>query len=98
MRSNEVPYLIEKGIFEFVNDQNTTIEDSNRISTHCSNPIYLIKIGPRPNDFCWRELNKRLLRQDNTKNTFKDIPDKWSNEGLKRIIKIGVTPDLCVNE
>ena len=97
MRSEKVQYLIDEGVIEFIDDHKDIIEYAEWFSPRCFNTRFPMRIFPEYNYFRCGKINIRLINQDSTKHTSKDLPNEWSHECLKSFIKIGVTSDLCVN-
>ena len=92
----EYQSFIDEGIYRSMGDYNDMVKDTTKFLPHHYNPRYLMQIGPGPNDFRCRKLNNRIITKDNTKHMFQKIPNYYSLECVKWLIKIGVTtPSLC---
>ena len=97
VRTNEVQALIDEGIFQSMDNYEGMISDAEKYLPHKCSQRCQMRTGPGPNDFRCRKLNNRLITEDNTKHTFKTLPNEWSFDCLQRLIKVGIVLPLCVN-
>eukprot|EP00957_Ditylum_brightwellii_P143419 10926310-Ditylum_brightwellii.AAC.1 len=70
----EVQHFINDGIFESVDDVDKVLNLAKHILPHICNPRCLARVGE--NMFHCRKLNNLLISKDNTKHTYKPLPNE----------------------
>ena len=98
VRSDEIQHLIDEGIFKKKEDVDGVVADARKFLPHRCNRGCFYRTGPGEFDFRCRKLNNCAISEDNTKHTFKPLPNEWSFECINRFIKMGLAEPICVND
>jgi predicted GIY-YIG superfamily endonuclease len=97
VRTEELQSYFDEGIFTSIDEYKDMVHDASKFLPHHCSPRCLMRTGPGPNDFRCRKLNNRLISNNNTKHTFKKLPNDYSSECINKLIKIGIASPICVN-
>ena len=96
VRTNEVPRMIEEGIFTHPDDVYTVIEDAEKFLPHRCNDACLVR---RPDGtFRCRKIDNVLASPDNTKHMFGPLPNDYTVPCLRILEEIGLLSKLTIDE
>ena len=88
VRHDDAIKLVEDGVLEHVDDRKGVIEDAKTFLGHVCNER--CKACVAPGVFRCRKLNNLEVSEDNTKNTYKLLPNDYSDECRECLAKIGL--------
>lgn len=95
MRSNEVEDLIRDGTFSSVEDHIDMIKDAISFLPHkCTSGCQAKVVVDGKIEHRCRKLNNLKVSEDNTKHTFRKLPNEISDECKERLVKIGLAEDI----
>ena len=94
-RTDEVENLISEGVFQDTSDYHDMIKDASKFLPHICNPRCLARVGE--DKYKCRKWNNLKMSKDNTKHTFKRLPNDMSQACTNRLIQIGIIQPLCIN-
>ena len=78
VRPDEVQNMIDHGIFKTIDDYHDMVLDAENLLSHRCNERCLYRVGL--NKFKCRKPNNLLISKDNTKHTYKQLPNKYEKE------------------
>ena len=88
VKPDEVQNMIDHGIFKTIDDYHDMVLDAEIFSTHICNERCLYRVGL--NKFKCRKPNNLLISKDNTKHTYKLLPNKYEKKTVELLKIIGI--------
>ena len=96
VRSDEVPKMIEEGIFNHLKDVHTIYQDVEKFLTHRCNDSCLVR---RPDgSFRCRKIDNVRASTDSTKYVFQPLANDYPVPRLQLFDKIGLTSKLIIDD